>query len=160
MAKEIERKFLVVDKSYRELATDTVEIKQGYISRDPQRTVRVRIKGSNAYITVKGITEGCTRDEWEFPIDIDDARQMLQRVCQGRIIDKTRYIVPVGQLVWEIDEFHRELSPLVVAEVELPSPDYVIDDYMPCFVGREVTGDKRYYNSMLGSDGSVIPASK
>lgn len=157
MAKEIERKYLVVSDSYKKLASDAVEIKQGYISREPGHTVRVRIKGTLAFMTVKGVTTGCVRDEWEFPLPVSDAREMLARVCQGRLIEKVRYVVPFAGLKWEVDEFAGPLSPLVVAEVELPSADYDLGGKIPGFVGREVTGDPRYYNSALASDSVVTP---
>lgn len=154
MAKEIERKYLVLTQKYKNEAIRAIEIAQGYISRDPLRTVRVRIKGEKGYLTIKGLTRGCERDEWEFEIPVDDAREMLERVCEGMILSKTRYIVPFGELVWEVDEFHGKLEGLTVAEVELPSADYNITA-LPDFAGREVTGDERYYNSSLSA--GVIP---
>lgn len=150
MAKEIERKYLVVNQKYKNVAICAIDILQGYISRDPERTVRVRIKGDKAYITVKGITRGCERDEWEYEIDVDDARQMLERVAVKPILSKTRYIVRHGAYTWEVDEFHERLDGLVVAEVELPHADAEVGP-LPDFVGEEVTGDERYYNSNLSS---------
>ena len=150
MAKEIERKYLVVNQKYKNVAVCVIDILQGYISRDPERTVRVRIKGDKAYITVKGITCGCERDEWEYEIDVDDARQMLERVAVKPILSKTRYIVRHGAYTWEVDEFHERLDGLVIAEVELPHADAEVGP-LPDFVGEEVTGDERYYNSNLSS---------
>lgn len=153
MAKEIERKYLVLDQGYKNEATEAIEIAQGYLCRDPKRTVRVRIKGRCAYLTVKGVTKGCVRDEWEYEINVDDAREML-RLCDGAILSKTRHFVPKDGLVWEVDEFHGTLEGLRVAEVELPSADYQMPA-LPDFAGREVTGDERYYNSCLAA--GVIP---
>lgn len=149
MALEIERKFLVTDCSYRDLATSHCDIMQGYLSADPSCTVRVRLKGDAGFITVKGLTRGCTRHEWEFPIDAAAAREMLTALCP-HYIDKTRYLVSAGELTWEVDEFHGPLQGLVVAEVELPSADTGLGT-LPPFVGREVTDDARYYNSQLAS---------
>ena len=150
MAKEIERKYLVVNQKYKNVAICAIDILQGYISRDPERTVRIRIKGDKAYITVKGITRGCERDEWEYEIDVDDARQMIERVAVKPILSKTRYIVRHGAYTWEVDEFHERLDGLVIAEVELPHADAEVGP-LPDFVGEEVTGDERYYNSNLSS---------
>ena len=150
MAKEIERKYLVVNQKYKNVAVCATDILQGYISRDPERTVRVRIKGDKAYITVKGVTRGCVRDEWEYEINVDDARQMLDRVAVPPVLNKTRYIIKHGKHTWEVDEFHGRLDGLVLAEVELPDADTDIGP-LPDFVGDEVTGDERYYNSNLSS---------
>lgn len=147
MAKEIERKFLVSDGSYADLSVSHSRMRQSYLSDRPEATVRVRISGERAMLTVKGPNSGAVRDEWEWPIPVDDAEEMLSRLVLGRSIDKTRYIVPYGGQRWEIDEFHGPLEGLVVAEVELPSADTVIE--FPPFVGREVTGDPAYYNSNL-----------
>ncbi len=149
MAKEIEKKFIVTGTDYRNEAFKSTEIVQGYISSDPKRTVRVRVKGEEAFLTVKGLNTGMVRDEWEYPIPISDAREMLVKLCD-KVISKIRYEVSHGGLVWEIDEFQGKLSGLVIAEVELPSADSRIVTY-PHFVGMDVTGDKRYYNSNLVS---------
>lgn len=148
MAKEIERKFLVTDSSYLSMAVRALKISQGYISLRPEGTVRVRLKGDNGYLTVKGITAGgTTRDEWEYQIPAEDARQMLERVTEGVVIEKTRYEVPFGGHVWEIDCFEGALAGLTVAEVELADPCEQVE--LPPFVGEEVTGNPRYYNSSL-----------
>ena len=147
MAKEIERKFLVINNSYKELATKTHEIAQGYLSVDPDRTVRIRIKDAKAYITVKTRNIGIIRDEWEYEIQVADAREMLE-VCLGTVIMKTRYIVPATNgLCWEIDEFHGQHSGLVLAEIELPCDDISIE--IPSFIGTEVSDNSAYYNSSL-----------
>ena len=151
MAKEIERKFLVVNDSYKQLAVRRCEISQGYLSSDPRATVRVRIKGDRGFLTVKGITVGAERDEWEYEIPLDDARQMLA-LCGTRVLSKTRWIIPAevegwDNAAWEVDQFHGALEGLTVAEIELPSADLNVS--LPTFIGSEVTGDVRYYNSSL-----------
>lgn len=146
MAKEIERTFLVDDDSFKEMASFTVHILQGYLNRDPERTVRVRILNDSAFLTVKGKTVGCERDEFEYEVPLEDGLQML-KLCSGKILDKTRYIVPFGNFTWEVDEYHGELEGLVVTEVEMES---ATDDIaLPPFAGREVTGNPKYFNSQL-----------
>lgn len=147
MAKEIERKFLVKNSSFMDISDSRRDIKQGYISRRPEGTVRVRICGDKAFLTVKGRNKGAVRDEWEYQVPVEDAMQMLARCTEGNVIEKTRYIVPFGGLKWEIDVFHGAHEGLVVAEIELPAPDTPFTQ--PPFIGREVTGDQRYYNSNL-----------
>lgn len=146
MAKEIERTFLVDDDSFKEMAVITVHILQGYLNRDPERTVRVRILNDSAFLTVKGKTEGCERDEFEYEVPLEDGLEMM-KLCSGRILDKTRYIVPYEGYSWEVDEYHGYLEGLVVTEVEMKSAK----DDVPIapFAGREVTGDPRYFNSQL-----------
>ncbi len=151
MAKEIERKFLVLDDSYKTAAIAKTHIRQGYLCTRPEGTVRVRLAGNEAFMTIKGINQGCTRDEWEYSIPEADAADILERCCTG-CIDKTRWIVPAGDgLNWEIDEFHGRHSSLVIAELELPHPDCTFE--LPGFVGKEVTGDPQYYNSVLSPQG-------
>ena len=139
MAKEIERKFLVTNDSYRHMATSSSHIEQGYLSRDPEATVRVRVRDDRAFLTVKGRNHGMVRDEWEYPIPVGDARIMLRRCARGSILQKRRYLVPFEGFTWEVDEFGGDHAGLVVAEVELPSADTVAP--LPPFVGEEVTGD-------------------
>lgn len=146
MAKEIERKFLVKDDTYKALATRSCVMAQGYLSTDIDATVRVRLSGDNAWLTVKSRNRGAVRDEWEYAIPESDARQML-RICKGKVIEKTRYYVPAGDLTWEVDEYHGVHDGLVVTEIELPSADHPVT--LPPFIGEEVTGDSRYYNSTL-----------
>lgn len=146
MAKEIERTFLVDDDSYKEMAVFTVHILQGYLSRDPERTVRVRILNDSAYLTVKGITKGYIRDEFEYEVPLEDGLQMME-MCEGRKINKTRYIVPFQGFTWEVDEYHGDLEGLIVTEVEMEDPEAEIK--LPPFAGREVSGDPKYYNSQL-----------
>jgi len=144
---EIERKFLVNDSSYREMAYDRRTIEQGYLSRDPERTVRIRKIGDEAFITVKGKNSGIVRKEFEFPIPENDFRKMIE-LCLPPVIEKERFYVDFNGHVWEVDEFHGKLAPLVIAEIELGCCDEEFD--IPPFVGKEVTSDPRYYNSMLG----------
>ena len=146
MAKEIERTFLVDDDSFRKMSSFTVHILQGYLNRDPERTVRIRIRNDSAFFTVKGKTVGCERDEFEYEIPLEDGLEML-KLCSGKILDKTRYMVPFGNFVWEVDEYHGDLQGLIVAEVELPNANVYVP--LPPFVGKEVTGDPKYYNSQL-----------
>ena len=147
MAKEIERKFLVCDTSYREMALQSIEILQGYISTDPKATVRVRLFGDKAFLTVKGITTGSVRDEWEYSVPVSDAREMLDRVCDESFIHKIRYIVPFDGRTWEVDDFIQPKKGLVVAEIELD--DRHAKFSCPPFIGEEVTGNPAYYNSAI-----------
>jgi CYTH domain-containing protein len=146
MGVETERKYLVKNNGYRILSKESHIIKQGYLQREPERTVRIRTKDEHGYITVKGKTTGCSRLEFEYEIPYKDALQMLA-LCAGRIIEKRRYIVEHAGMLWEIDEFEGDLSPLVVAEIELPTSDHQYT--LPDFIGEEVTGDAKYYNSNL-----------
>lgn len=146
MATEIERKFLVTDQSFKQMARSSVEIIQGYLSTDARATVRVRIKGDRGYITVKGLTSGCRRSEWEYEIDSADAREMAG-LCRDRIIEKRRWLVDYEGYTWEVDEFFGRHAGLIIAEVEMQSENE--RPALPPFVGEEVTGDPRYYNSTL-----------
>lgn len=146
MAKEIERKFLVTNDNFKAMATAKRDIVQGYLSMRREATVRVRIADGQGYLTVKGITSGATRDEWEYTIPAADARAMMT-ICEGTVIDKTRYLVPFEGRTWEVDEFHGAYEGLTVAEVELPSENERVA--LPPFIGREVTGNPQYYNSVM-----------
>ncbi len=145
MAIEIERKYLVKNDCYKSISTQCLEIKQGYLCRDIERTVRVRTIGENGFITIKGKNKGISRHEFEYEIPCTDAEQLL-RMC-GKIIEKKRYIVFYKGMRWEIDEFSGSLSPLVLAEVELPCAEHVFD--IPSFIGKDVSDDPRYFNSNL-----------
>lgn len=148
MAQEIERKFLVEDNSFKEKAYHSSRIAQGYICSGRGRTVRVRIRDDKGYLTIKGPagSGGLSRYEWEKEISLEDARELM-KLCEPGMIDKTRYLVRSGKHVFEVDEFYGENEGLVIAEVELESED---EEYeKPDFVGEEVTGDVRYYNSFL-----------
>ena len=148
MALEIERKFLVHDTTIIDSLAGK-RLTQGYLSHDKNATVRVRIAGSSAWLTIKGKTEGATRSEFEYPIPLDDAQAMLTELCGQGVIDKTRYRLPQDELCWEIDVFHGDNDGLVVAEIELPSEETQFDK--PVWLGDEVTGEVRYYNSALSA---------
>ena len=145
---EIERKFLVKDDSYKQLAFSYSRIKQGYICSGHGRTVRVRLRDRCGYLTIKGPSDakGMSRYEFEKEITLDEAQHLLQ-LCQGGVIDKRRYLVKSGNHTFEVDEFYGDNEGLVMAEVELNAEDEAFD--RPAFLGREVTGDRRYYNSQL-----------
>lgn len=147
MATEIERKFLVTGP-YRDQATRAVRIVQGYLSSVPERSVRVRIAGDRAFLTVKGSgnVSGASRFEWETEIPAADAEALLAR-CEPGVIDKVRHDVPVGRHTFEVDEFHGENEGLVIAELELEAEDEPYE--RPSWLGAEVTGDARYYNASL-----------
>lgn len=147
MSKEIERKFLVRG-DFKSQAFRSERIMQGYLSSVPERTVRVRIKGNEGFLTIKGQSNasGLTRYEWEKEIPVDEARELLQ-LSEPGMIDKTRYLVQVGNHVFEIDEFYGENEGLILAEIELQSEDEPFEK--PEWLGKEVTGDPRYYNAML-----------
>lgn len=147
MGKEIERKFLVRG-DYKSQAVKAVRMTQAYLSSATGRTVRVRIKDDRGCLTIKGpsTSNGMTRYEWEKEIPVDEARELLQ-LCEPGLIDKTRYLVPAGSLMYEVDEFYGDNEGLVMAEIELPTEDTPFEK--PDWVGEEVTGDARYYNSHL-----------
>ncbi len=147
MATEIEHKYLVVGDTYRLDSCDKSEIVQGFLSRESGRTVRVRIRGDKGFITIKGKGTAAAHPEFEYEIPLDDAVQIM-RLCEPPIIEKTRYIVMHEGNRWEVDEFHGSLQGLVIAELEIPYEGYQF--HLPGFIGREVTGDRRYYNSQLG----------
>lgn len=146
MGREIERKFLVKG-GFEKAALGCVHVVQGYLSSDPQRIVRVRLKGEKGYLTVKG-PGALNRFEWEKEISADEAEALLSLAEPG-IVDKTRYLIPAGdgRHTWEVDVFHGDNEGLVVAEIELSSEDDPFD--RPDWLGEEVTGDPRYYNSSL-----------
>jgi CYTH domain-containing protein len=145
---EIERKFLVKTNDYKRLATSSSRICQGYICSQRGRTVRVRIRDGRGYLTIKGPSDigGLARYEFEKEISLDEA-QHLMKLCEPGVIDKTRYLVPSGKHTFEVDEFYGENEGLVMAEVELSAEDEAFEK--PDFIGQEVTGDRRYYNSCL-----------
>ncbi|MBK7499547.1 MAG: CYTH domain-containing protein [Ignavibacteriales bacterium] len=147
MANEIERKFLVKGE-FKNLASKETRIVQGYLSSVPERTVRVRIKGDKGFITIKGIgsASGATRYEWEKEIPTSEVEELL-KICEPGVIDKTRYLVKVGNHTFEVDEFYGENKGLTVAEIELGSES---EEFVkPEWLGEEVTGNTKYYNSML-----------
>ena len=147
---EIERKFLVTTLDFLSLAKTKNRIVQGYLNSNPERTVRIRIKGEKGFITIKGKGNdtGTTRMEWEKEISLEEAEQLLT-LCEKGIIEKTRYEIPVGNHTFEVDLFSGDHEGLVLAEIELQSENE--DFTKPDWLGKEVTGDKRYYNSYLSN---------
>ena len=146
MGKEIERKFLVIGEAWRGLAQGTL-YRQGYLNSAKERTVRVRTVGDKAFRTIKGLTVGASRVEYEYEIPFEDGNFLLDNLAEKPIIEKKRYRIPQGKFVWEIDEFFGENQGLIVAEIELESEDEAFD--RPEWAGQEVTGDPRYFNSNL-----------
>lgn len=145
---EIERKFLVKNEDFKITAERHFEVNQGYLSRDPERNVRVRVTDDKAFLTIKGASseDGTTRFEWEREIPYQEGRELL-KLCIPAIIEKTRYIVKVGHYTYEVDVFSGVNQGLIVAEIELNSADEYFTK--PEWLGEEVTGDERYYNSKL-----------
>ena len=146
MGLEIEHKYLVKSDGYRESASGSYRISQGYLCREPERTVRVRVKGDKGYLTVKGKNSGASRPEFEYEISLADAEGIL-KLCVPPILEKIRYIVPYEGHIWEVDEFGGLRKGLVTAEIELNAEDEVYAK--PGFIGKDVTGDPAYYNSNL-----------
>jgi len=148
---EIERKFLVQSEEFKQQAFEQNEIAQGYLNSDPERTVRVRIKGNQGYLTIKGKgnATGMSRLEWETAIPVDEAK-MLLNLCESGVISKTRYEVPLGNHVYEVDVFFGENEGLIVAEIELQSEDEAFEK--PEWLGEEVTNNEKYYNSYLSKN--------
>lgn len=147
MPTEIERKFLVTGTEWRQ--GDSIRLCQGYLSRAKERTVRVRLAGEKAFLTIKGISKGASRAEFEYEIPVVDAEQLL-KLCDGPLIEKVRHVVVYKGLKWEVDEFFGENAGLVVAEVELEREDQPFEK--PDWVGQEVTHDPRYFNSSLATN--------
>ena len=147
MGKETERKFLVKG-DFKPFVSKQTRIVQGYLSSVPERTVRVRVKGDKGYITIKGIgnASGASRFEWEKEVPVNEIDDLL-KICEPGVIDKTRYLVKAGPHTFEVDEFHADNKGLVLAEIELGSETEAFEK--PVWLGEEVTGDTRYYNSML-----------
>ena len=147
---EIERKYLVTSDSYKQMAVARYHICQGYISREKTGTVRIRITDDKAYLTIKGKPAAghFARYEWEKEIDVQEAKELMQ-LCQGTIIDKTRWIIPAAEegLKWEVDEFHGKHAGLTLAEIELTNEEQEVEK--PDFVGEDVTSDPRYYNANM-----------
>ncbi|MGM9513069.1 CYTH domain-containing protein [Roseateles sp. DB2] len=146
MGIEIERKFLVTGEAWRQ--GEGRYLCQAYLNRDPARTVRVRIDGEQGFLTIKGRSVGATRSEFEYAIPLADAQALLA-LADGPAVEKRRHRLPMGDLVWEIDEFLGANAPLVVAEIELPREDHPFE--RPDWLGEEVTQDARYFNSALSA---------
>lgn len=146
MGYEIEHKYLVINDSYKSLATGKVDIHQGYLNRNPDRTVRIRTMGDKGFLTIKSRNHGAKRLEYEYQIPESDAREIL-KLAEPGIVEKTRYFIPYGGLIWEVDEFHGSQNGVVLAEVEIPEDG--IKYKKPPFIGEDITGDPAFYNSNL-----------
>lgn len=148
MGVEIERKFLLKNSNWKKLKQlkDPAVIRQGYLSTNPERTVRVRIKNQESFLTIKGISKGFSRQEFEYAIPLTDAESLLQ-MCEGPLIEKTRYFIQQGEQLWEIDEFFGDNEGLILAEAELEAENHQLE--IPDWIGEEVSHDKRYFNSNL-----------
>jgi len=149
MGMEIERKYLMDSDEWRGLA-EGVDYRQGYLSTVKERTVRVRTIGDRGYLTIKGISTGASRSEYEYEVPVNDAHEMLDQLCKRPLIEKRRFKIPYAGLIWEVDEFFGENGGLIVAEVELEDENQPIE--LPSWIGEEVTGDPRYFNSSLVSN--------
>lgn len=146
MGVEIERKFLLAGDAWRGLG-QAVLLRQGYLSSTRERVVRVRIEGEQAMLTIKGANVGATRGEWEYPIPLADAVELLDGLCEQPLIEKVRHRIEHAGMVWEVDEFLGANAGLIVAEIELASEDQPFEK--PDWIGAEVSGDARYYNANL-----------
>ena len=147
MAIEIERKFLVTGEGWHQLATQQTKFRQGYLSSNGKATVRVRsMDDAQAVLTIKGASRGFSRAEFEYPVPIEDARELMT-IAEPNVVVKTRHLVPFAGLVWEVDVFGGHHEGLLIAEVELTSEDQQFA--IPAWIGREVTDDDRYYNASL-----------
>lgn len=144
MGTEIERKFIVVGEAWRCCSTRSVRMVQGYLTQDARRVVRVRATDDRGSLTLKGLSRGAARTEFEYEIPTQDAYRLLDELCLKPLIEKTRYCVPHGGMVWEIDEFHAPRPGLILAEIEIPSVDFEVE--RPDWVGDEVTGNPLFYN--------------
>ena len=146
MPKEIERKFLVTSAVFKSLGVKHY-IHQGFLSTDKERVIRIRIKGDKAWLTIKGISNGISRAEFEYEIPLKDAQFMLTNLCEKPTIEKHRYLIPFEGFTWEVDEFHGENAGLVIAEIELQHENQ--EFRKPEWLGEEVTTDPRFYNANL-----------
>jgi adenylate cyclase len=149
MGVEIERKFLVADDTWRAAASACEVLRQGYLANTSKSSVRIRRAGDTAWLSVKSMTRGLVRQEYEYPVPLEDAERMLDELCDGPLLEKVRHLVTVGGHVWEIDEFRGDNAGLVVAELELDAPDEAFE--RPAWLGAEVTHEERYYNFRLVS---------
>ncbi len=147
MALEIEHKFLVLDDSWKKMVTESFEYKQGYLSSDSKRSIRVRTSSAKAWINIKSATIGTQRHEYEYEIPLQDGIEILLTLCQKPLIEKTRYLIPYQEHVWELDVFTGDNEGLIVAEIELSSKGE--NFAKPDWVGQEVSFDLRYYNNNL-----------
>ncbi|MBS0248542.1 MAG: CYTH domain-containing protein [Proteobacteria bacterium] len=150
MGIEIERKFLLASEAWRDQVVSHSNIRQAYLAVTDTNTVRVRVTDTAAFLTIKSAGQAMSRDEFEYSIPLGDAKALLA-LRAGRLIEKRRHIVPHGSLRWEIDVFSGELAGLVIAEIELPSEDTIFE--RPAWLGEEITGDRRYANASLATQG-------
>lgn len=146
MGIEIERKFLVKNETFKDLAQAEI-YHQGFLSTNKERVVRVRISANKAWLTIKGLSQGASRPEFEYEIPVTDAEFILNNLCKKPTIVKKRYRIPTGKLIWEVDEFLNENEGLVLAEIELDNESQGFE--IPEWIGKEVTGEKKYYNAFL-----------
>lgn len=147
MGIEIERKFLVKNETFKDLAQAEI-YHQGFLSTNKERVVRVRISSAHkAWLTIKGLSQGVSRPEYEYAIPVTDAEFILNNLCKKPTIVKKRYHIPIGKMIWEVDEFLNENEGLVLAEIELSNEQQVFE--IPEWIGKEVTGEKKYYNVFL-----------
>ena len=147
MGIEIERKFLLCNDDWREQVSSSHRMRQGYLQRSDQQAIRVRICDQQAHINIKHSEDGISRLEYEYPLPLADAQEMLERLALRPMIDKTRHEIRIGKHLWEIDEFHADNQGLIVAEIELDAPDEAFE--RPAWLGEEVSSDPRYFNSNL-----------
>jgi adenylate cyclase len=147
MAQEIERKFLLSSDAWRDQVASAQRMVQGYLQRGEDTAIRVRIAGDAAWLNIKKSIDGVHRLEYEYPIPLADAEELLAQVVLRPVIDKTRHLVHIGPHTWEIDEFHGENDGLIVAEIELEHADEAFE--RPAWLGQEVSTDRRYFNSSL-----------
>ncbi len=147
MPLEIERKFLVMDDSWKSASQEAIDLRQGYLNLEQRCSIRVRTDGRRGWLNIKGATVGAERPEYEYEIPLSDAEQLLRSFAVGPVIAKTRHLVPFAGHLWEVDVFHGENRGLVVAEIELDDPQQTFEK--PPWLGQEVTDDVRYYNTAL-----------
>lgn len=147
MALEIERKFRVASDAWRAQASSRRLLRQGYLANTARASVRVRLDGEQGWLSVKAMRSGMSRDEYEVAIPLGDAREMLERLCEGFVIEKWRHLVEHAGSTWEVDEFLAENAGLVIAELELPSEDAAFE--RPPWIGTEITDEERFYNVRL-----------
>lgn len=147
MGQEIERKFLVIDDAWKDCVVRRIHYRQGYLCGNPRTSIRVRVSDEAAHLNIKSATLGVRREEFEYPVPLPDAQRMLDVLCEGPLIEKTRYLVDHGGRIWEVDVFEGQNRGLVVAEVELSAEDEAFET--PDWVGEEVSHDVRYYNTNL-----------
>lgn len=149
MATEIERKFLVCSEAWRGQVEHSERYVQGYLASTASSSIRVRVSDERAWLNIKRATPGVQRSEYEYPIPINDAREVLDHLCEGHLIEKTRYPVRYAGSRWEVDVFEGDNAGLTVAEIELDSPEQLFD--RPPWLGEEISHDQRYYNNMLST---------